>query len=294
MSQLAVVVPPSLRALLARHGDIGRIRSTIGGFSNTTFSTTLDGHNVVVKANSDSDKRADLRREAAFLRFLNDTTIPSPFLRGMENDDEWTMLITDEIVGESGFNLAQRGDSEELRHGGRELGRLMSLVHTQPLSPLDISDALGLDVAARWLAARSEMGQLPELSSNVSLVHPALRSGMALIHGDAGLHNTLWSDGRLVALIDWEFAGFGNPLGDVAWAWWSLTFRRLPGAWGAFVDGYRADRLELLGWSADAIRELVRAQMMLLLSRTTPESSARKEWLRRIGSLHQLPTPSLD
>ncbi len=293
MSQLAVVVPAPVREVLARFGEVGRIRSTVGGFSHTTFVTTIDGATVVVKANSGDGKRADLRRETAFLQFLATTPLPVPILRGfgVDEDDTWTVLVLESIDAESGLNLVQRGDVDELIHAGRELGRLMSLVHQQPFGPLDVADSVGVDLAVRWADDRR---QVTELGTNLAFAHSALRVGGALVHGDAGLHNTLWANGHLVSLIDWEFAGYGNPLADVAWAWWSMSFRRLvPDAWEAFVHGYRGERLITLGWTADAALELVRAQMISLMVRTTPESNARKEWTRRLDALSRMTVPDL-
>jgi aminoglycoside phosphotransferase (APT) family kinase protein len=37
-----------------------------------------------------------------------------------------------------------------------------------------------------------------------------------LLHGDFWPGNSLWNDGRLVAVIDWEDAAIGDPLADVA------------------------------------------------------------------------------
>lgn len=296
MSQLAVVVPPPVRAVLARFGEVGRIRSTVGGFSNTTFVTTIDGRSVVVKANSGERKRADLRRETAFLQFLSGTALPAPVLRGfgVDDDDQWTVLVLDSIDAESGLNVIQRGDAAELTRAGREFGVLMSLVHQEPLSPLDVPDALGVDLAARWSSDRRELGESDVIETNLSLTHQALRVGVSLVHGDAGLHNTLWADGHLASLIDWEFAGFGNPLADVAWAWWSMSFRRLVGEiWEAFVRGYRAERLLTLGWSPMGVTELIRAQMISLMVRTAPGSSARKEWTRRVEALSRMQVPEL-
>lgn len=283
--------------MLARFGEVGRIRSTVGGFSNTTFATTIDGQSVVVKANSGERKRADLQRETAFLQFLARTALPVPALRGfgVDDDDQWTVLVLESIVGESGLNVVQRGDVAELTAAGRDFGRLMSLVHQEPLSPLDVPDLLGVDLAARWSNDRRDLEASGELETNLSFTHPSLRVGLSLVHGDAGLHNTLWADGRLVSLIDWEFAGSGNPLADVAWAWWSMTFRRLAeDVWEAFVDGYRAPRLVALGWSPAGVTELIRAQMISLMVRTAPGSSARKEWTRRIDALSRMSVPALD
>ncbi len=275
--------------MLARFGEVGRTRPTVGGYSNTTFFTTLNGESVVVKANSDERKRADLRREADFLRYLATTDLPVPVLRGCEadDDDEWTVVVVDAIDAEPGMGLIQRGDVDELELCARQLGRLFSVVHDTPLSPLDVPISAGTDLAARWAADRPV-----DLAANVGFSHSAVRVGLSLVHGDAGFHNTLWNEGQLVGLIDWEFAGHGNPLADAAWVWWSLTFRRAPDAvWESFVDGYRSDRLAMIGWSPDAVLALIRAQMFSLLVRTAEGSGAQKEWLRRLEGLGRLDPP---
>lgn len=42
------------------------------------------------------------------------------------------------------------------------------------------------------------------------------RNTPVLLHGDFWPGNTLWKDGQLVAVIDWEDAALGDPLADVA------------------------------------------------------------------------------
>jgi aminoglycoside phosphotransferase (APT) family kinase protein len=42
------------------------------------------------------------------------------------------------------------------------------------------------------------------------------RNSPVLLHGDFWPGNTLWRDGRLVTVIDWEDAAIGDPLADVA------------------------------------------------------------------------------
>lgn len=43
-----------------------------------------------------------------------------------------------------------------------------------------------------------------------------VRNAPALLHGDLWPGNVLWRDGRLVAVIDWEDAGIGDPIIDLA------------------------------------------------------------------------------
>lgn len=46
------------------------------------------------------------------------------------------------------------------------------------------------------------------------------QDGMIVRHGDLGPWNMVWASGRLVGLIDWEFAEPGHPIDDVAQAAW--------------------------------------------------------------------------
>jgi aminoglycoside phosphotransferase (APT) family kinase protein len=43
---------------------------------------------------------------------------------------------------------------------------------------------------------------------------PARFALLSLLHGDYWPDNTLWRDGRLVCVIDWEDAALGDPLAD--------------------------------------------------------------------------------
>lgn len=44
---------------------------------------------------------------------------------------------------------------------------------------------------------------------------PAQTNGSALLHGDFWPGNTMWKDGKLAGVIDWEDAGYGDPLADL-------------------------------------------------------------------------------
>jgi aminoglycoside phosphotransferase len=45
-------------------------------------------------------------------------------------------------------------------------------------------------------------------------------AGGVVVHGDFGPQNLLIDDGRISALVDWEFAHLGDPIEDLAWAEW--------------------------------------------------------------------------
>ena len=50
---------------------------------------------------------------------------------------------------------------------------------------------------------------------------PAYDGPMVLVQGDTGPGNFMYDSGRVVAVVDWELAHFGDPMDDIAW----LTLR---------------------------------------------------------------------
>ncbi|MDB5971515.1 MAG: hypothetical protein JWQ90_3965 [Hydrocarboniphaga sp.] len=57
-----------------------------------------------------------------------------------------------------------------------------------------------------------------------------------IVHADIGFHNLLTVDGRIEAILDWEFAHLGDPQEDLNYI---RPFLEPLGIWEAFVAGYR-------------------------------------------------------
>lgn len=64
----------------------------------------------------------------------------------------------------------------------------------------------------------------------------AIGNERALVHGDAGLHNTMGEGDRMTALLDWELAHAGDPAEDLAYCKY-LVQRLMP--WDEFMAAYR-------------------------------------------------------
>jgi aminoglycoside phosphotransferase (APT) family kinase protein len=318
----ALVIPPAVMAWLeslSADGDVHDIEPTFGGFSNLTFFATVrvpaptlgagardaaeaaDAVRVVVKAASSADKRADVRREARVLPLLTDTGLPVPAIRAHAELEDWTVSVIDVVDGEPGLSLVQTRETGDLAAHGALLGRLLRQVHLA--TPTPVTDpTLDLAVRADELAEALGRAGLPDAVRSElldALAHPMIRRGVALVHGDFGFHNTLWqttTDGkvRLSGLVDWEWAGWGNPLVDLSWLWWTLRFRLAPAvALESAIDGYTRQAVVALGWQPDAVLALVRAQMAQIVVRTPVGSPPREEWLRRIAGLSALGVPPL-
>lgn len=65
---------------------------------------------------------------------------------------------------------------------------------------------------------------------------PDAPDGPVLVHGDIGFHNMLIDEGRLTALVDWEFAHIGDPAEDLGSVRNALGDDR----WGEVMARYRA------------------------------------------------------
>jgi aminoglycoside phosphotransferase (APT) family kinase protein len=66
---------------------------------------------------------------------------------------------------------------------------------------------------------------------------PPTHGKPVLLHGDIGFHNFLFHEGRLSAVLDWEFGHLGDPAEDLAYACNTLGEAL---DWDSFHAAYRA------------------------------------------------------
>jgi aminoglycoside phosphotransferase (APT) family kinase protein len=78
----------------------------------------------------------------------------------------------------------------------------------------------GLRAMARFLREYHEAteGFVPPAGSRWAFRDDGAASGEVICHGDFGPWNVVWREGHPVGLVDFDFAGPGNPLLDVAYA----------------------------------------------------------------------------
>lgn len=301
---LGVVVPPAVLAWLqtqAVDGVVREVRATFGGFSHLTLFADLGHGPVVVKAASAVEKRADVSRDGRMLARLREVDLPVPSVVAATDDtDGWTVVVLSVIAGEGGLGVLQTSTEAELSARATVMARLMRLVHRSVPNPTSDPD---LDLSVRSDRNRVALGSAglpPDVRRMLdeALATPLLQRGVALVHGDFGFHNTLWSDkneaARIVGLFDWEWSGWGNPLTDLAWLWWTLCFRRAPVTMmEAVLDEYGRDEVRAFGWSETCVHLLVCAQMAQIVLRTVIDSPQRAEWLRRIRGVAALAVPPI-
>jgi aminoglycoside phosphotransferase (APT) family kinase protein len=272
---------------------IGDIAATTGGFSNLTALATIGAERCAIKAAASALKRADVRRETQLLRLLQGSGLPIPTLLASIESDTWTIGVTRFVAGEHGLALLERAP-DQLDTMYQALGRLLARIHSAPADPGAPALAERADHALASIQALDIDGDLGA-ALQAGLNHPAWHaqpSGLA--HGDPGLHNLLW-DGRITALLDWEWAGWGAPLLDLAWLYWTIRWRNLPPAlWQRALASYGAGPALANGATPDALRALAFGQIASILARAHGHPGRWAEWQRRLRWTIELPFPAIE
>jgi aminoglycoside phosphotransferase (APT) family kinase protein len=246
--------------------QVGRMWRAEGGFSSETWFVdvvTDDGADTVVlrrEALVGPLEPYDLGREAALVGALHASDVPVPAIR---------MFCPDPDVIGSPFMVMERveGPVPEYRNlpeyepwqaaenrsaMARELMRVLEAVQRvdvehPPLAELLAPPAAGDQppVAGRvgWILDKLEYqvgagGVLPVLRVAAGWLRanaPALEGPPVLVHGDFKVGNFIWSGNSVVAVLDWELAGVGDPLEDVGYACHPLMRMRAPGLMAMLV-----------------------------------------------------------
>jgi aminoglycoside phosphotransferase (APT) family kinase protein len=98
-----------------------------------------------------------------------------------------------------------------------QLASVLTEIHRVDCSIADLSFLPRRELAEPALRRRPKTASERRIRDVLDSALPRpQRNRFVLQHGDFWPGNTLWRDGRLVAVIDWEDAVIGDPLADVA------------------------------------------------------------------------------
>jgi aminoglycoside phosphotransferase (APT) family kinase protein len=173
------------------------------------------------------------REEFALLRAAAaaGVVVPRPLVLCPAEHGRPEFFVMDRVEGvAAGHRLTKPGalpDAARLAHAlGRNLARIHALRPPQPAlsflgePPASPTRALLLeyrDYLDHWHARFG--GTYPALEWGLQwwLERVPDREPVTLVHRDYRTGNYLVRDGTLAATLDWEFAGWGNPLEDLGW-----------------------------------------------------------------------------
>lgn len=160
-----------------------------------------------------------------------------------------TPLMAVSLVDGSTDYSAALGDAAVADQFADALAKAMARLHAMPLQDTTAGPLVERSQRAhvlaeieRWHAIlrTGKIGPEPALEGVFAWLRdniPEQRAPSAVIHGDIGFHNMLMHDGRLTALLDWEFAHIGDPAEDVVYA---RFFVEQVVPWARFLDMYEA------------------------------------------------------
>lgn len=208
------------------------------GFQNRTDLVTLEsGERVVVqryRRREDAEYRVRTMQGLYAPAATSGISIPRVREAVLDADPPWVAF--DALPGEP---IPAVGlDDPRFPELARAMGHLLAAFRTLPTAGLDLDDrwadptrlaAHATDWTAGIPEARAVAAQIPSLFSG----RPAV-----LAHGDFSPVNVLTDGTSLTGLLDFESVRLADPLFDVAWWLWSVSFGPpgvLAEAWPGFL-----------------------------------------------------------
>lgn len=230
--------------------DVTSLSRLMGGYSKATFIARIsDGgkeESVVIRKDSPGlPTGSSVTSEFPVLQEMAEMGLPVPKPLWLEPDQK---LCTGAFMG-VGFangkpaNQIVPTDPDTRKLWARSIAEVLGTLHGRSALPeVDIREPIGREIDAleeRMLARERAphpglLVGLRWLRRNLDRLsgRPACR-----IHGDVGFHNMLMDEGRITALLDWEFSRIGDPVEDLA----SIKpFMDQIESWDDFYAAYRA------------------------------------------------------
>lgn len=200
-------------------GTVARWARLVAGNSRTAWVADVQGAAgsmpVVVRVDSGdgpySGTPLSLEREVAVYRALQGRGVPIPRLLAF--DARTRAVVMERAPGEPAW------DGDVVDALLRELARLHALDPATLALPGFAPSALA-DVEL-WARIAEQRVTVPSPFADFGLRHlrehyPGDPERLVLDHGDPGIGNLLWKDGRITALLDWELSHLGDPHDDLA------------------------------------------------------------------------------
>jgi aminoglycoside phosphotransferase (APT) family kinase protein len=278
----------SERALIERvlARPVADATQAVWGFTNRTDIVTLgSGERVVVqryRRRQDAEYR--LRVMRALWRPAAEAGIAIPRIREVDLEADPAWVIFDALPG---VPVPQAGDAAlegpRFPAVARQMGELLASFRLLPTAGLQLDDGWADPArlaahARRWLQEVSGLAAA-ERTALAGLLDrlPALfaRRPVVLAHGDFAPVNVLTDGTSLTGLLDFESVRLADPLFDVAWWAWAVSFAPpavLESAWPPFLEGAGIDATDpQLPVRVRALQLLRMLELLAAESRLEPE-----------------------
>jgi aminoglycoside phosphotransferase (APT) family kinase protein len=228
------------------------------GDARATHRLSLsDGRSVAVRRLRGSGAHARAERIAGLMARLAEAGLPVPPPTIIETaGGPW--LVTTWVAGDTGASWLDTPD--RARQLGDRMGRL----------------------ARRLRTVAVDDGRLERRAGNPDDLDARRLDPLVFVHGDfAPVNVVVDPDGEIAALLDFEHAGTGPPLLDVAWWGWVVRHHH-PGAWTAAWPAF----LEAAGLEPGQTEAELHELVLRTLAQRADEAGdaeARRRWLDRLA-----------
>ncbi len=256
-------------------------RQLSDGYTNSNHLLRYGGQRAVLRLGNPAAARLgiDRQRELAIWRMAAACGI-SPHLLAFDSGDG--DAVSAFVDAPSAADLLAAGHAFSIA----QLAQLLQRVHALPVDQVGglMADAGPMGNVERYVAMRDEYGLvwpdwLPALRAQLQRVH-STPVALTLTHHDFNPWNVLVRRDAPALMLDWEYAGLGDPLFDLvsAFVHWNMTEAQrheLLHAYGCEALGHgRIAALECLFH----LREFTWAGAMLALGSGNP--SVQEQWDR--------------
>ena len=185
---------------------------------------------LVLRADSTARLSASLTKPQEFAvlntAFLSGIKVPEPLAVCTDTDLLGQQFyVMRRMNGESAGRLIVKADQPQTELA-RELGRQLGLLHCIPPG----TEGLAFLPMPHPTQALARVALYRQWLEEIAVRDPVLAFGLrwleinappagdiVLGHWDYRTGNYLVNDGKLVSILDWEFAGWADPMADVAW-----------------------------------------------------------------------------
>jgi len=272
----------SYSILLEKYKNVNLVKIN-GGYTNNVF--LLENHfpKIIVKIfNKKQYNNEAGKNELNALRLLNGSNV-SPKLHDFLEDDSNLYIIMDYIFGINGQNILDNNEIDNIKKLYELLGyNLSKNIHSieQEKNVMKLPEIKLEDI---------NNGIFEYLDNNTketikNMLDIKVNENNTLIHGDFGPHNVIYHNNSIIA-IDWEWAGYGNPMYDIAWVLW-FTNIHYPNYYQILSDIFINTYLKHNGIniSETLIKAYSISNVLKILSRIKEKNiESKNEWVRRLN-----------
>lgn len=251
------ITAPSLQTYLRErfpeHASttVADVKRLMGGYSKETYIVALNskvGPSIIVirKDGYGLPTGSSVINEFNVLQEAHAARVPTPKPLWLEADTGHfgaAYMAVDFVKGKPA-HLNVPEDQETQLKWARSLARTLAHLHRSTArSDIDVRDTIRSDIQDLQKRVRDrERSPHPGVSFGLSWLTNHLDDlagrPVCRIHGDVGFHNILMRDNDILALLDWEFSHFSDPVEDLIYV---KLFLDQINAWQAFLDVYEAE-----------------------------------------------------